>query len=261
MRALKDYKALSTRKGREESGMFMAEGERAIRLIIDTQPGSIVEILCTEAFAGLASGFPVRFLSEKQYRQISPLQNPQGVGVVLRIPPEVSLSSLPQDPGESVVLLEDIQDPGNVGTLVRTAAAFGFSGAVLSEHSADPFSPKAVQASAGTLLNLWIRRTASYLELCDALKELGYQLVGTALKGEERTDVLLHADKLLLALGNEGSGLTKALTEKCGITIKLPMRSGTAESLNVALTGGICMYLRSQGRTGNKEIRHKSSGN
>jgi TrmH family RNA methyltransferase len=144
-----------------------------------------------------------------------------------------------------VLLLEDIQDPGNVGTLIRTAAAFDFSGVVLTEKCADPLSPKCVQATAGSLLSVWLRRTVKYLELVRSLREDGYVLVAAELNGAEETSVLKR-ERLILALGNEGAGLSAELLAMADSRLRLPTAREKAESLNVAACGAILMYLSSR---------------
>jgi TrmH family RNA methyltransferase len=138
--------------------------------------------------------------------------------------------------------LEDVQDPGNVGSLIRTAVALGFSGIIMSEKCADPFSPKTIQSTAGTILSLWIRRTGDYLSLACSLKSSGYNLVATDLSGEENPSYLKESDKLLLALGNEAAGLSEDVLKFADYKLKIPIKD-KAESLNVAACGAICMYL------------------
>ena len=150
---------------------------------------------------------------------------------------------LPDNTGAKILLLEDVQDPGNVGTLIRTAAAFDYSGVILTEKCADPLSPKCVQSTAGTVFSLWIRRTARYLELAEELKHSGYSLVAADLGGVEDTSVLQRRNKLLLALGNEASGLSDSVLNASDYRLRVPTIRGKAESLNVAACGAICMYL------------------
>jgi TrmH family RNA methyltransferase len=142
--------------------------------------------------------------------------------------------------------LEDIQDPGNVGTLIRTAVAFDYSGVIMTEKCADPLSLKCVQATAGTVLSLWVRKTRRYLELTATLRESGYTLIVTDLNGTAEPSILNQPSKLLLALGNEAAGLSSALLDTANYRIRIPIIREKAESLNVATCGAICMYLSSQ---------------
>jgi TrmH family RNA methyltransferase len=154
---------------------------------------------------------------------------------------------LPESPGPRVLFLEDIQDPGNVGTLIRTAAAFDFSGVILTEKSADPFSPKCVQSTAGSVLSLWLRRTKDCLGMVKELKEQGYFLLAADLNGKEDTTIFTGRHKLVLALGNEASGLSDEVLKMADYRLRLPTVREKAESLNVAACGAILMYLASRG--------------
>ena len=102
-----------------------------------------------------------------------------------------------------------------------------------------------VQAAAGTVLSVWLRRTEKYLEPARELRERGYRLVATALDGEDAPD-LLKADKLVLALGNEAHGLSQELRNMADGVFRLPVALQKAESLNVGVAGGICLYLSRQ---------------
>jgi len=165
---------------------------------------------------------------------------------VVRLPRDVYSEHLPENIGTKILLLEDIQDPGNVGSLIRTAAAFNFSGVILTEKSADPLSPKCVQSTAGTILSVWFRRASHYLKLAEVLKKEGYSLVATELKGADNLSILYRQDKLLLALGNEAAGLSQAVLNISDYRLRIPTIQEKAESLNVAACGAICMYLSSQ---------------
>ena len=116
---------------------------------------------------------------------------------------------------------------------------------ILTEKCADPFSPKCVQSTAGTVLSLWIRRTPDYLALIKALKRDSYKLVATDLGGDEDPSLLQGKQKLLLALGNEASGLSAEVLQAADSRLKIPIDRDKAESLNVAACGAICMYLSS----------------
>jgi TrmH family RNA methyltransferase len=164
---------------------------------------------------------------------------------VVKLPKDTYTSNLPPDPASRILLLEDIQDPGNAGTLIRTAAALGFNGVILTESSADPFSPKAVQAAAGTVLSVWIRKTPQYLEMAKALQQAGYALVGADVRGNSGPDILTKQTKLVLALGNEAAGLTDELISIADYRVRIPTPPDKAESLNVAACGAILMYLSS----------------
>lgn len=243
LKPLKWYRNLATRKGRLEAGAFLIEGDRAIRQIVNNNPGEIIEIVYTEELSHFYRKYPGRPVTDSQLRSICSTKTPQGIVAVVRLPVDAYSDRLPDNTGGRVLLLEDVQDPGNVGTLIRTAVAFNYSGVILTEKCADPLSPKCVQSTAGTVLSVWLRRTSRYLELVEELKNSGYCLIAADLGGVEDTSVLQCRDKLLLALGNEASGLSKEILTASHYRLRIPTIREKAESLNVAACGAICMYL------------------
>ena len=242
LKPLSWYRDLGEAAGRREAGCFLVEGERAIRQVVQQQPEAVVELLTTGAAPVDLAGYPVRELTEKQMKSTSGTVTPQGLLAVVKLPKGHESTTLPDQPGNRVLLLEQVQDPGNAGTLIRTAAAFGWDGVIMSDGCADPFAPKTVQAAAGTVLSLWLRRTEGYLGMARELRTRGYRLVATALDGEDDT-ALLTAGKLVLALGNEAHGLSQELRATADASFRLPVAAEKAESLNVAVAGGICLYL------------------
>jgi len=245
LKPLKWYRTLAAEKGRREAGVFLVEGERAIRQIADTAPGEIIEILSSKETPAGGAAFPVRQVTAQQFLRISGAVTPQGTMAVVRMPHGVYSDALPGQPGGRILLLEDVQDPGNVGTLIRTAAAFDYAGVILSERCADPFSPKSVQATAGSVLSLWLRRTRRYLELAAKLRDTGFTVTAADLSGDEDPHVLRETDSLVLALGNEAAGLSRAVLDISDRRVRIPIAGEKAESLNVAASGAICMYLSS----------------
>ena len=245
LKPLKWYHDLATKKGRSETGAFAVEGHRAIEQIITGHPESIIEILADQEPEPVFRGYPLRKLTRSQFLSISNTKTPQGILAVVKLPEEIYSDCLPEDCGNKVLLLEDIQDPGNAGTLIRTAAAFDFSGIIMTEKCADPLSPKCVQATAGSVLSVWIRRTQKYAGLAQSLKDKGHYVVAADLAGTEDTSVMSRKEKLLLALGNEASGLSKNILDMANFRMRLPTNQQKAESLNVAACGAVCMFLSS----------------
>jgi TrmH family RNA methyltransferase len=243
---LKWYRNLATDKGRLEARAFLIEGDRAVRQVADSHPGHLLEIVTARELPAVYHRFPIRFVTEEHLRSISQMKTPQGPIAVVRWPSHLHSSQLPDTAGDRVLLLEDIQDPGNVGTLIRTASAFDYSGAILTEKCADPLSPKCVQATAGTVLSIWLRRTTRYLGLLQELKARGYSLVAADLEGDEDESIFAGRQKLVVALGNEAAGLSHRLLTEADYRFRIPVAPEKAESLNVAACGAICMYLGSR---------------
>ncbi|ETW97580.1 MAG: hypothetical protein ETSY2_44380 [Candidatus Entotheonella gemina] len=240
LKPLSWYKKLATKKGRLAAGAFLVEGQRAIEQIHHRQPEAIQELLTTSDDDW---PYPCRRLTRSQIRAICSTKTPQGIVAVVRLPLQTYGNQLPPSCGQKLLFLEDIQDPGNVGTLIRTAAAFQFSGVLLTEKCADPFTPKCVQASAGAVLSLWLRRTAHCFDLVSELQQRKYALVATTLAGQSDPAALYGRARLVLALGNEGAGLSPAVLQAAQEHFTIPMDRHGSESLNVATSGAICMYL------------------
>jgi TrmH family RNA methyltransferase len=235
---------LKTVSGRRENGLFMMEGIRAIRQALAAYPEGLDELIVSETFAAETDGFSAhrqRIVTESQFSSIVNSVNPQGIAAVLRIPEGSYSAMLPQDPGRNIVLLDNVQDPGNVGTVIRTAAAFHFSGVLLSHHSADPFSPKAVQASAGALFSPWIRRNDDIESNVRQLQRRGFRLACADVNGMPDID-FGQFDKVIVALGNEGSGLCAALLDLADVCFAIPMAGRAVESLNVAVSAAVSLF-------------------
>ena len=243
LKPLSWYKKLATKKGRLAAGAFLVEGQRAIEQIQQCRPDAIQELLTSSSDLPTDGRYPCRRVSDQQIRSICQTRTPQGIAAIVRLPMETYEHQLPEVCGNKLLLLEDIQDPGNVGTLIRTAAAFQFTGVLLTEKCADSFAPKCIQASAGAVLSLWLRRTEQYLGVLTELQRRGYTLVAASLEGRHDPAVLTRPERLILALGNEGVGLSAAVVQAAQDQFTIPMNRHRTESLNVATSGAICMYL------------------
>lgn len=243
---VKRYKALADKKGRTASGLFLVEGPRAIRQVMTIRPGAVVEIIATAEHPSRYEGVPVRTATRAQLDAICHTKTPQGAVAVVHQPNDIDSDQLPSAVGPRVLLLEEVQDPGNVGALIRTAAAFDYSLVITSEGCADPLAPKSVQASSGTVLSVEIRRTSAYLNLLSALRERDYRVAVADVRGEDAPSRLWASERLVFALGNEAAGPTADLLALADHHIRIPIHERRAESLNVAACGAIGMYLSSR---------------
>jgi RNA methyltransferase, TrmH family len=244
LKPLKWYAALASVSGRRESGYFLAEGIRSIRQIYATSPQSIDELLLLDTADSLPEelyNIPQRAVNSLQLKTICSSVTPQGVAAVVQLPSDIYSEHLPRETGNRIILLEDVQDPGNIGTLIRTAAAFAIDGILMSDKCADPFSPKVVQATAGSLFRPWIRRTGSYTSLLTLLKTEGYRLYCADISGEQHVD-FSGKEKTIIALGNEGKGISSGLLACADEVFSIPMEYMAVESLNVSIAGGIALF-------------------
>ncbi len=143
--------------------------------------------------------------------------------------------------GEKLVLLEAVQDPGNVGTILRTMDAAGFHGAVLAPGCADPFSPKALRATMGSVFRVPTLQTESAPQAAATLRDEGYAVVAAELNGSDFFARGRLPGKLCLIIGNEGAGITRETLAMATHRYRLPMKGG-AESLNAAVAAAIMIY-------------------
>jgi TrmH family RNA methyltransferase len=240
---VKRYKALADKKGRAASGLFLVEGPRAIQQVITSRPRAVVEVIATAEHPSQYEGVPVRTATRPQLDAICHTKTPQGAVAIVHQPDDIYADQLPSEVGPRVLLLEDIQDPANVGALIRTAAAFDYSLVILSQGCADPLAPKSVQASSGTVLSVAIRRTAAYVNLLRALREREYRVVVADVRGKDAPSGLRDSERLVFALGSEAAGPTADLLGLSDHRLRIPINEQLAESLNVAACGAIGMYL------------------
>ena len=182
----------------------------------------------------LPSDVPVFTLSEHAFASVTETKTPQGIAAVLsrRVRP---LS------GSRFLALDAVQDPGNVGTIIRTADAAGMDGVILSADCADLFSPKVLRSTMGSIFRMSFAFPADLPACLRDLRVRGFSVLSSQLDGDpfyERTAV---ADAFVLVIGNEGNGISNAVKAEATHRLRLPMRGG-AESLNAAVAAGIMMY-------------------
>lgn len=228
---IKNLRKLHRRKERRKSGMFLIDGEHLVEEAVKFNQ-QIHCIIAVEhyVFSINVSDFEVIYVNEPVLKTLSQLETPQGVMAVMTyMPPEVS--------GDKVLVLEDIQDPGNLGSLIRTADAFGFDYVVLSPETVDPFSDKVLRSAQGSTFHI-------KLEVADihtVIKNFQGLSIGTSLRDAEYLEDLPKADEMLVVLGNEGRGVSDAALDDVDRTVKINM-PGDSESLNVAIAGAILMH-------------------
>lgn len=244
----KQIRALGTRKGRESEGRFLAEGVRVVEELLDAGLAvqlSVVSPALEETDRGarlaarLASAGPVRDVSRSELDELTDTTTNQGVLVVAETPPW-SLDAVPGQGAATVLVLDGVQDPGNVGTLLRSATAFGCDAAVYLPGTVDPWNPKAVRASAGSVFRLPVVADGPE-PIMEWLADRGFMVLGADAEGRP-VDRLALSARTALVLGNEGGGLSGFVRSRVDSLVAVPMTE-RVESLNVAVAGGILLYL------------------
>ena len=230
-------KLASDRKLRRSEGLMVCEGPKLLSEALSW--GFIPETaLVTEDFTGTIPGetrtvqVPADLL-----KSVAPTQTPQKVLFLVPIPrtplPEVLT-------GKRYLVLDSLQDPGNVGTLWRTADAFGADGLLLLPGCADPWSPKTVRATMGACFRLPVWET-SLEEALSVFARSALPLYATALRDDTMDLRDLETDRAAVAIGSEGHGVSKSLLEACAATVKIPM-TDRCESLNAAIAGTVVLW-------------------
>lgn len=192
--------------------------------------------------SGCAAG--VIRMSQSVCEKLTPQRTPQGMIAVAEMPQTgaVAPQSLHGGRKGRLLVLDEVQDPANVGGALRTAAALGYDGAVLSQGCADPFSPKALRASMGAAFSIPLYGGGSGALLASALRQCGFCTVATALDDRAAPIGSLQRDgALALFIGNEGNGLSAQTVAACDRTVIIPI-TGLVESLNAAAAAAIAMW-------------------
>jgi TrmH family RNA methyltransferase len=232
--------ALHDARNRRREGLHLAEGRRVCEEALAS--AEVVEVLHTadhdDLLATLPAGVRHTRVDERVMARLSDAVTPQGVVAVVRT---ADLDGRSPERG-AVLVLDRVSDPGNVGTLIRTAAALGAS--VISIGGADPFGPKAVRASAGACYRTPVRRRTDLVLAVEELRAAGRRVLGLAADGErtvrEMAAELSGAD-VALVVGAEPGGIESSGRASLDGMVRIPMRAGV-ESLNVAAAGAIALH-------------------
>ena len=209
---------------------FLQSGKKVESLILSkTGSSNAAFIALTERSGKLAT-----VLSDLVFRLIAETDSPDGIAA------EIALPGAPFDPKSSAgcVFLERVQDPGNVGAILRNAAAFGIWDAVLGNGCADAWSPKVLRAAMGAHFSMQIAENA---DLLAAIGEFGGNVICTMPRGGEPLADVDLSGRIGWLLGAEGQGVSEALASRASLKVSIPMKGGT-ESLNVAAAAAICFY-------------------
>jgi TrmH family RNA methyltransferase len=226
----KRIRQLRQKKFRDRENMFVAEGDKLIKQLVDLEC-EIVECLSIQPIPNVES----QFIDAKELKAISSLEHPSNSLAQFKKPVK-----FPRKKNNLEIYLEDIQDPGNMGTILRTAAWFGHSRIFLSKHCADPFSSKVVQASMGAIAALEIRRES--LETCLSEWRDEERKVAVAEMDGENYKAFNKLTAMGIIIGNEGQGISNFAQEAADFPISIePSNANQMESLNAAVATCILM--------------------
>ncbi|MBQ6386254.1 MAG: RNA methyltransferase [Lachnospiraceae bacterium] len=247
MLSYKDIKFLQkNKKARDVQGLFVAEGGR---LFTETPPGLIEQVLMTRKYAAehpevwehILPGTPVDDgIDEARFFSLTDTKTPQGILAVVR-KKSWSYAEVTQVACPLYVILENMQDPGNAGTVLRTGEAAGVTAVFLTEGSVDLYSPKTIRSTMGSVYRVphFVVRDAPSLIADLAKKDVASY--AAHLRGRGAYTAYDYRGGAAFVIGNEGNGLTDAAAESCTHLVRIPMM-GRVESLNAAMAAGILMY-------------------
>ncbi|HSR88382.1 MAG TPA: RNA methyltransferase [Pontiella sp.] len=242
---VKQLRALvSSKKARQESGSFIIEGRRGIDTLLRHESGqytleTLVIATDWKSAPRLPENVDTVALPGHLFEKISDVHNAQGI---IGIVHHAAVPFAVPETG-NFLLLDNLRDPGNLGTLIRSAVGAGFSGVLLHGDCVEPFNPKAVRSTMGTFAfcNLWHVGDAEI----EQLKKAGYELCVTTGSGGESLYESSFGPKTILVIGSEAHGVSDALMQRADKLITIPLRP-ECESLNAAIAGSICMFRISE---------------
>lgn len=251
---------LGTRNGRDRRGLFLLDAPRAIEeamakgarirwIVVDESGAPLVERWAAEG--RLPRGVEVTRATRMELEAIADATAVQGVVAAGVIPPH-GPADLPAELGQPVLVADGIQDPGNLGTLLRTLAAVGGRAAILCKGTVDAWNPKTLRGAAGATFGLAIAAGVEPAAAADLLAERGVAIVALRAGAPSLFEARLPDGPLALAVGNEGAGLSPVMEARAALVLGLPMAQGV-ESLSAAVAGSVAMValanrLRAEGR-------------
>ncbi|SET78361.1 RNA methyltransferase, TrmH family [Salinibacillus kushneri] len=234
---VKRWNKLKRKKERMKNGSFLIEGEHLIEEALHSD-WQIKEMIIKEGYTSkvrTAEDIPIIEVNEKVFSELTNTETPQGVMAEV----EIKQSQIPEE-AKKLVLFDAVQDPGNLGTMIRTADAFGFDGIVLGKGCVDLFNDKVIRSTQGSLFHLPILFEDLPSKI-DALKGDGFSIWVTALRDAISIEEQAVPDRVAVILGNEGNGVQEELLHQADQKVYIPIK-GQAESLNVSIAAGIMMY-------------------
>lgn len=230
---------LAKKSAREKEGLFVVEGPhlveeagRQLKFFIFSQTSRLVEQLIAQDITGYQ-------VTEEEFDSLSAVENHQGILGVVSLT-EVKLDALLNRPDPLLVFCAGVQDPGNLGTIIRSADAFGADGVIISKGTVDPYNPKTVRSTMGSIFHLPLVNVADAPATLEQLKRKNVKIVSTA----AASGIILFEANLrvgtAILIGNEGAGLPEELRNLADEQLRIPM-PGQAESLNAAAAAAVIL--------------------
>ncbi|MCQ2535637.1 MAG: RNA methyltransferase [Lachnospiraceae bacterium] len=230
-------KLLKSSKFRREEGVFIVEGPR---MVSETPTEFLHTIYLSETGAKNFDYPGAEIISDKIYKNLSDTVNPQGVLAIVKMP-KYNYEEVVGKSNALLIFLENLQDPGNLGTIMRTAEAAGCAGIIADKNTVDLFNPKVVRSTMGAIYRMPFVSVESLDDAVKKAKDKGVKFYAAHLKGKKTCYECDYKTSTAFLIGNEGNGLTDAAADLADEKILIPM-DGKAESLNAAMATGILVY-------------------
>ncbi len=238
---------LQQKKYRQEYGCFVVDGKKGVLEAVQTG-SEVLQLIVSQSFVVEQPQFlrqaafvpfvqqrNVVELSDSEFARIIDVSTPQGIAAVVKIP-ETQAANFFQK--KTLVVLEDIRDPGNLGTMIRTADWFGVDGIILLGGT-DPFQPKVVRSSMGSLFRVPLYRTTDF-SIISQIRQAGFILAVTRPEGKDPLSSISSPKQVAIVFGNESEGTSEEIDSQADLAVSIG-RHGQAESLNVAVSFGIVL--------------------
>lgn len=249
-RIVKLCKQLQQRKHRDKTGLYLIEGPNILRDALSLGvPLSAVIVRCGYfdrsrdfCLSDMPPDVELIELAESIFDEIAETEHSQGI-IAIAGRKELSEAEFFEQAGKSgnIVVLDRLQDPGNIGTIIRTADAAGYKGVVAIKGCSDIFSPKVVRAAAGSVFRVPVLFAETPEQAAGQIKATGRRLIATCFDTDKRYYDIDMKRGIALIIGNEGNGISRELLELSDERVKIPM-TGSIDSLNAAVAAGILMY-------------------
>lgn len=239
-------------KLRKEQGLYIVEG---YKMYTEAPKNEIEKVYVSETFIQkhpevLKEKFPCEVVQDKLFTAVCDTQTPQGILCIMR-QKKRNLEELLKKEHPFFVFLEDLQDPGNVGTIIRTAEGAGVDGVIMTRNCVDIYNPKTIRSTMGSIYRVPFFVIEDMDEVLALFQTYEIQTFAAHLAGKNNYDREDYTKGTAILIGNEGNGLSDALSDKADCLVKIPM-CGQLESLNAAMAAGIFMYEAARQRRGLK---------